>query len=210
MQKRDIRAWAKSHGHKVAHIHEDAGLSGSLEPVQRPGLSGALGAIQHGDASAIVVARLDRLARALTVQEAILARVWEANAQCFSLDLGEILRDDPSDPMRTAMRQMVGVFAQLERGMISARMRAGREMKHARGGYAYGAPPLGYRAADGALVADEVEQQVLERIRALSQTGNSLREIGAVLAQEGLKPKRGDRWHPETLRRLVGRLEARN
>src|SRR5207244_11738718 len=87
----------------------------------------------------------DRLARTLSVQEAALASVWAQGGRVF-LPEGEVLRDDPDDPMRTAMRQMMGVFSQLERGMITARLRAGRAAKAASGGYAYGSPPFGWRA----------------------------------------------------------------
>ncbi|MCF3132426.1 recombinase family protein [Streptomyces olivochromogenes] len=31
----------------------------------------------------------------------------------------------------------------------------------------------------------------------------SFREIVAVLEAEGIRPKRGERWHPETVRRLL-------
>jgi hypothetical protein len=72
------------------------------------------------------VADLLRLARALTVQEVILAQVWAYCAVMFTTDQGEIFRDDPDDPMRTAMRQMAGVLAQLERGMIAFRLRMGK------------------------------------------------------------------------------------
>jgi hypothetical protein len=41
-------------------------------------------------------------------------------------DQGEILTDDPGDPMGTAMRQMMGVFAQLDRGMTVVKLRRGR------------------------------------------------------------------------------------
>jgi hypothetical protein len=34
----------------------------------------------------------------------------------------EILEDDPEDPMRTAIRQIRCVFAELERGVIRQRM----------------------------------------------------------------------------------------
>ncbi|MEU6839725.1 hypothetical protein ABZ941_31230 [Streptomyces rubiginosohelvolus] len=58
-------------------------------------------------------------------------------------DQGEILPDDPEDPMRAAMRQMMGVFAQLDRGMTVAKLRRGRRIKGEKGQYAYGAPPYG-------------------------------------------------------------------
>jgi hypothetical protein len=44
----------------------------------------------------------------------------------FSLgDGSELLEDDPDDPMHIAIRQMRGVFAQLERGLIRQRMAKG-------------------------------------------------------------------------------------
>jgi hypothetical protein len=55
-----------------------------------------------------VVARLARLARALTVQKASLAVAWQAGGHVFTADAGEVLRDDPANPMRTALRQVVG------------------------------------------------------------------------------------------------------
>jgi DNA invertase Pin-like site-specific DNA recombinase len=51
-----------------------------------------------------------------------------------------------TDPMRTAVRKMRGVFAQLERGLIRQRTTKGRQAKAAQGGYIGGAPPLGKRA----------------------------------------------------------------
>ncbi|MFI9306654.1 hypothetical protein [Streptomyces triculaminicus] len=50
--------------------------------------------------------------------------------------------------MRTAMRQMRGVFHQLDRGLIRKRLKGGRATKHALGGYAYGAPRFGQGAVD--------------------------------------------------------------
>jgi DNA invertase Pin-like site-specific DNA recombinase len=115
------------------------------------------------------------------------------------------MADDPDDPMRTAMRQMMGVFSQLERSMLTARMRAGRQMKADKGGYAFGAPPLGYEAHDGALIRKEEEQATVHRIMSLRGEGRSLREIARVLADEGHAPKRSNRWHPQTLAAIIER-----
>ncbi|MEU5927094.1 recombinase family protein [Streptomyces antimycoticus] len=43
-----------------------------------------------------------------------------------------------------------------------------------------------------------------ERARQLrDEDGLSLREIVAALEAEGIRPKRGERWHPETVRRML-------
>jgi DNA invertase Pin-like site-specific DNA recombinase len=101
-------------------VLRDEGISDSLEAVDRPGLADALSMIESGEVSVLLVPRLDRLARKLTIQEAALAHVWKHGGRVMACDQGEIGRDDPDDPMRTAMRQMVGVFGQLERAMIEA------------------------------------------------------------------------------------------
>jgi DNA invertase Pin-like site-specific DNA recombinase len=76
-------------------------------------------------------------------------------------DLGGIVPDDPEDPMRTAMRQMMGVFAQLDRGMTVAKLRRGRRIKGEKGEYAYGAPPYGWQAHKKDLTPEEMEQAAL-------------------------------------------------
>ena len=60
--------------------------------------------------------------------------------------------------MRTAMRQMMGVFAQSDRGMTVAKLCRGRRIKGEKGEYAYPAPPYGWRAHKKNLTAEEMEQ----------------------------------------------------
>ena len=207
IQRDGVRRWAKANGHRVVATFTDAGISGTKDAADRPGLTEALTAISDRRAAGLVTYRLDRLARSLTVQEAVLAQVWKHGGRVFTIDLGEIVQDTPDDPMRTALRQMVGVFGQLERAMIASRMRAGRRLKAERGGYAgFGSPPLGLRAVGGELITDEKEAATLDRIRELRTDGASLRQIAEVLTAEGHRTKRGGRWHPETLRLVVARI----
>lgn len=206
VQRQTITRWSKANGHRVVRWCADEGVSGTVDALDREGLACVVNAVESGEVEGLVVARLDRLARKLHIQEAALAHVWNASGRAFAADTGEVLKDDPDDPMRTAMRQMVGVFGELERSMIAKRMRDGRRAKAAGGGYAYGAPPLGVRSEGRSLVIDEREQVTLARIRKLHAQGKSLREMAQLLESEGHRPKRSDRWHPETLRRVVGRL----
>ncbi len=206
VQEGAIRAWCGAQGHALLVIHRDEGVSGTKDVEHRPGLANALAAVEDL-AEGLVVHKLDRLARSLSVQEAVLAQVWKHGGRVFAADSGEVLRDDPDDPMRTAMRQMAGVFAQLERAMIAARMRAGRRLKASRGGYAHGAPRYGFRAEDKELVPDGTEQATVARIVELrsQEPPLSLRQIAATLEAEGRRPKRGERWHPKVLARILAR-----
>jgi DNA invertase Pin-like site-specific DNA recombinase len=209
VQEQEIRRRVKANGLRLVAMIRDEGVSGTLDASERPGLALALRMIAGKEdirAEALIVARLDRLARSLTIQEAVLALVWKAGGRVFTADGGEVLQDDPEDPGRTAIRQMLGVFAQLERAMITKRMRSGRRLKRQNGGYAGGGPALGFKAESGKLVPDETEQVVLERIRELHGEGKSLREIARTLEAEGHRPKRAAKWQPESIRRIVGRF----
>lgn len=203
VQRQAIRAWAKASGHRIVGWFADEGISGTHDVDARPGLLDALAFIEAGEVSGLVAYRLDRLARKLTVQEATLARAWSLGACVFAVDLGEVAQDDPDDPMRTALRQMVGVFAQLDRGMIAARLRAGRRMKAESGGYAGGAPRFGQRAEGRALVPDDTEQETLKRIVTLAEAGMSSRRIADALNCEGRPSKRGSVWSSATVCRVL-------
>jgi DNA invertase Pin-like site-specific DNA recombinase len=204
-QRKDVQTWANSHGHKIVRWCVDEGVSGTVEATDRPGLACALEALESGGAAGLVTPKLDRLARSLSVQEAALAHVWRLGAHVFTVDTGEVHSDDQDDPMRTAMRQMMGCFAQLERAMIVQRMSKGRAAKAAAGGYAYGSPPFGWRSEGGELVADERVAPILRRIMDLHADGLSTRRIADTLATEGHKPKRSERFTSATLARIIKR-----
>ena len=146
--------------------------------------------------------RLDRLARNLTVQEGILATRGASDASIHAADLGEIARDDPDDPMRTALRQMVGVFAQLERGMIAARLRGGRRQKADKA-----ATHTAHRPSDGAPTTVNWYRSTLSSplspgSKSCGQRA-SLRAIAATLEAEGRPTRRGGHWQPTVLAKIL-------
>lgn len=193
---------------KVRIVHgvidgDERSTSGRSTIDERPGLLEALEWLQDGRADGILAPNMDRLARELTVQEAVMSYVWALGGRVFTADDGEQLEDDPRDPMRTAMRQMRGVFHQLDRAMIVKRLGEGREAKGKRGGYAFGAPRYGQRAVDNELVRNESEAAILERMRRWQTEGLSIRAIAARLNEQGVPAKRGGQWHPSTVQRLL-------
>ena len=178
-QDREIRAWARRNGHRIVGMFPEAGRSGALDLEDRVALTAAIDMIAGGKAEGLVCFSLDRLAREITVQEAILAKVWEeVGGRVLTTDQGEILRDDPNDPMRTAMRNMAGVMYELDRRLIVARLRRGRRLKAERGGFA---------------------------IRRLHRGGLSVRKIADQLNAEQIPAKRGGAWHPTTVARVLRR-----
>jgi DNA invertase Pin-like site-specific DNA recombinase len=189
------------------HTCVDEAISGALEAADRPGLACAVTAVATGVADGIIVARLDRLARQLTVQEATLALVWQRGAKVFAADTGEVQRDDPDDPMRTAIRQVMGVFAELDRKMVAKRLRDGRFAKAAAGRKAVGDYPFGYSATGRGRERDAgpsaSEQEAVACIVALRRDGCSYREIARALDAEGRKPRRAASWSAAAVRNVA-------
>ena len=207
VQRQAVRAWAKEHKHRVVLWSVDEGVSGSNGLDTRDALPEALEALRERRAAGLVVYRLDRLARDLIVQETLLAELRRVGADVFSTSAAEAayIGDDPDDPSRKLIRQVLGAVSEYERAMVRLRLRSGRRRKAERGGFAYGSPPLGYKAEQRELVPVAIEQAALARIAELHAEGLSLRAIGETLDAEGFAPKRGGAWHPETLRRIVVR-----
>jgi DNA invertase Pin-like site-specific DNA recombinase len=203
IQEKLIRSWVKEHQHRLVGMYRDEGVSGTVE--EREGLEEALEAVRFNGADGLVVSSIDRLARSLTLQEAALVQAWKAGGHVFTVDQGEVLTDDPDDPMRTFVRQVLGAVSQLEAGMIARRLRRGRQFKADQGGYAYGAPPFGYRAEGGELVPDPGEQETVARIAKLREKGKSYREIADEFNEAGVAAKRSNRWHPMAVKRIVDR-----
>jgi DNA invertase Pin-like site-specific DNA recombinase len=208
VQRRAVQRWAKSNGHRVVEEIVDAGVSGTRDAADRPGLSLALDMLRPPPrARGLIVARLDRLARSLTVQEAVLAVVWKAGGEVFTADGGLVDQDDADDPMRTAIRQVQGVFAQLERSLVAKRMKDGRRLKAEQGAHAVGQHPFGQRSGgpgrDG--VVHDDERVVVQRIVQLRKQGASYRAVCAALDAEGLRPRRAESWQPAVVRRIAER-----
>jgi DNA invertase Pin-like site-specific DNA recombinase len=202
-QLEEIRAWAAREGYEIVGEFTDDGISGVKGEDERNGLAAAITAIVDDEADAICAHRADRYARALHVQEAVYAAVWRSGGRLFEVVGGEILEDDPDDPYRTAMRQMAGVFSQLERGMVRARMQRGRRRARAAGRHIGGSAPYGFQVAEsGNLLPIAEEQEHIRLIVKLRQTGATFRAIAEQLEQSG-----AGKWSAMKVRRVWERAK---
>ncbi|MEU9148688.1 recombinase family protein [Streptomyces sp. NPDC048349] len=207
-QEKDCRKWARTAGPafggvRIVKVCTDEAITGKAGDDERPGLQEALQMLANGEADGLLAPNLDRVARQLTQQEAILSVVWAHGSRAFTADRGEHLPDDDDDPMRTFVRQVMGAAAQLERGLIVKRLKGGRRTKAAAGGYATGAPAYGQKAVNKELTPDATEAAVLEQMRGWQAEGVSVRGIVARLNEQGIPSKRGGQWHPTTVARLL-------
>jgi DNA invertase Pin-like site-specific DNA recombinase len=203
-QEDACRRWAALHGHAVVDAVQERGVSGTKDETERPVLADALLRLRDGDADLLLVSSLDRLARAVTVQEALLAVLWAAGGEVATADHGVVQRDDPDDPWRTAMREMAGVMAGLERRLIVKRLRDGRKAKARQGGKAVGRYPYGWDR-DGEVPEEQATLLLIRERRAAGATWDA---VADELNAGEVRPRSAPCWTPTNLSKVARRGAA--
>ncbi len=122
-----ITEYAKKNDIEIVTIYKEKGVSGTLE--NRPALAKLLVDLEengHG-VKTVIIERVDRLARDLMVQEAILSDLQSKGFDLISVADGDDLLSD--DPTRKLVRQVLGAIAEYDKQMTVLKLRAARERK---------------------------------------------------------------------------------
>lgn len=205
-QRAVIKEWAAANGHDVV-LFEDAAVSGAAPLGTRKGLLRALGCLYRGEVAGIVVARLDRLTRDLILQEQLLGDIWAHGGEALSCVAAEaefLRRDDPRDPSRRLIRQVLGAVIEYNKSTSRLLLEAGRTRKADAGGYIGGRPRYGYAAVGGELVPVPEQQAVIADIKALrTHQRMTLRQIVDTLFEAGIAGPEGGGWSPEAVKRVL-------
>jgi DNA invertase Pin-like site-specific DNA recombinase len=128
-QRRELEAVAERSGWKVVKVYEDAGISGAKGRDKRPGLDAMMKAVNAREFDLVAPWSVDRLGRSLTDLLSILQSLHEKGVGLFLHQQGL----DTSTTAGKAMFQMLGVFAEFERGIIRERVNAGLARAKAKG-----------------------------------------------------------------------------
>ena len=131
-QEKAIRDYAQANGITMHHIFREEGVSGTLE--QRPALARLLIDLEENghDIKTVLIERIDRLARDLMVQEAIIGDLQKKGFDLISATEGDDLLSE--DPTRKLVRQVLGAIAEYDKTMTVLKLRAARERKRAKVG----------------------------------------------------------------------------
>lgn len=187
-------------GFSIGAVYEDAGLSGTLGPKQRPGLAKLLHDVTTSKIQIVVVAALDRLGRSTRIILDVVQAITEAGAQLISCR--ESL--DTTTPTGQFMLTIFAALAQLERDQIVKRTTDGRAARGRKDGEKGGSLPLGYRREGGVVKVEVVGAAVVRRIHTLRAVPYSLGSIAGVLNTEGVPTAHGGRcWYPSSVREVL-------
>ena len=186
-QEKQLKYAAESQDYEVEMLREE-GRSGK-NITGRPVLTAALESLDKGEAEALFVTRLDRLARSTRDFLSIVDRSHKYGWRLALLDLGL----DTATYQGRFVVTIMSAMAEMERGMISLRQKDvhqdRRDNKNV-WGVDLGPLPL-------------VEKSISERILSERTLGLSYKAIAEKLNSEGVKTVLGGvKWYPSTVRHI--------
>jgi DNA invertase Pin-like site-specific DNA recombinase len=191
-----IDRYAKAHDIEIVRTFEEGGVSGKTDLENRPALTELIASLDVNSTNLVLVERLDRLARFLTVQESILQDLKRRQFDLVSVTEPDLCSDDPT---RTLMRQVLGAFSEYERSMIMLKLRGARQRMKKKSGRCDGWKPYGRTLA---------ERETIQRMKELRVGRYSYEQIAAALDSEGLPPRSGRSWNAVVVNRIP-RVKAR-
>lgn len=213
-RQRDITSrYAEARGWTVVATVEDVDVSASKRRLDRPGLNRVRELIRTGAADAVVVWRLDRLARSVVDMGTMLDEGLQVVSCTEPLDT--------TSPMGRAMVEILQVFASLESSTIGARVKSARDYLASNHKHPGGAIPFGYASEPHptgqgrALVIDPTEAAHVRSVADHVLAGGSLYSAVHVLRERGSTPRRADAWSLSSLRvvltgdAILGRMTHR-
>jgi DNA invertase Pin-like site-specific DNA recombinase len=128
-QLRDLHLAATRLDWEITHHFTDEGISGAKGRDRRPGLDAMLKAITRKEFDMVAAWSVCRLGRSL---QHLVSLLGDLNARGVDLYL-HVQALDTSTPSGRAMFQMLGVFSEFERAMISERVRSSLNRLRAEG-----------------------------------------------------------------------------
>lgn len=198
-QRQAILQYCKSNGFEIVDWYREQ-ETGTIQ--DRPELARLMldTEINGNGIEAVIIERLDRLARDLMVQEAIIQDFKKQGIDLVSTAEGPDLASD--DPTRKLIRQVLGAVAEYDKTMLVLKLRAARQRKKLKtGNKCEGAKRYGEDSAE--------EQAIIRKIRAYrrnkrgNRKGLTYQEIATRLNEESIPTKRGKQWSPMQVYRIL-------
>ena len=190
-QHEAIKKYASSKDIKIVKVFREKGVSGTTDMSDRPAFQEMLHAMLSNGVRTVIIERLDRVARDLMIQEAIVGDLRKRGIELLSTEEPDLCSDEPT---RVLLRQFMGAVAQYEKTMIVLKLRGARQRMKAKTGRCEGRKPYGEH--DG-------EQPILARMRLLRGQGMAVDTIADTLNTESLKTRSGGLWYGATVNRIL-------
>jgi DNA invertase Pin-like site-specific DNA recombinase len=199
-QREKIEAYCKLAGLDLVEVVTERGVSGKVKLSKRPEGSRVLTMLANGVCH-VVALKLDRLFRNAGDALATVDAWQDAGIHLHLVDLGGVSASTSSSIGKLLLTMLAG-FAEFERNVISERTCSALRYQKAHG-KVYARALYGYDAVDGALVPNQAEQRVLERMRTMRAERTSYSGIANELNDAGIPAKQGGAWHPFSVQKVL-------
>ena len=193
-QSNQLRQYAALYDIDLVDIVVDAGVS--AKTLKRDGLQRALAALKAGEATALLIAKLDRLTRSVVNLGQLIDEYFQEHQLLSVVD-----HIDTGTANGRLILNVLASVLQWERETIVERtvtslgyMKAQRRT--------YNHVPLGFRDCDGLLVEVDEEQLIVAEVLEMRDSGASLHAIARDLNERGIIGKRGGRYYASTIRAI--------
>lgn len=190
VQERQLTQAAEMSGFTEFEMVREEGRSGK-SITGRPALTDALKRLDSGEAQALFVTRIDRLARST---KDFLSIIDRANTKGWRLVMLDLNLDTSSYQGRFVVTIM-SALAEMERGIIAERQKDVHRDRRARG-VKWGVD-IGPK--------NKTPQKTIDRILKEKTLGKSYREIAAGLNNDSIETQNGGTWHPTTVKNIYDR-----
>lgn len=197
-QEDAIRSFAKRQGYTIAGVYREEGVSGTTSAEDRPAFQEMVTAIIKNGVRVVIIEGMDRLAREYRIQEQLVIYLASKDITLFSARTDEdITAALMGDPMKVALVQMQGVFAQLERGLLVKKLRQARDRAKAKDG-----------KCEGRKNTREVAPEVVALVQSLRRKRMSYRQIAEHLNGQGILTVTGREWTASNVQTMYDRSKA--
>jgi len=200
-----IKAFCEKQGYEVDRDFKEQ-VSGTKDETDRPEFSAMVTAILRDGVDTIIVESMDRLAREYRIQEQLLIYLASKDINLINASTGEnYTKAISEDPMKKAMVQMQGIFAELDKSLLVKKLRKSRERVRQEKGKCEGRKSY-KETEDGAEILREIRRLRRKRKGRIRTTFN---EIAVKLNEQGYTAANGKPFTGNTVRGILHRLKKR-
>jgi site-specific DNA recombinase len=196
VQREQIEAWARAHGHELTWHEPEMDVSGGT--MSRPIFDQIMQRVQSGQSDGVIVAKLDRFARTLVGALNILEEFERIGAVLVSV----ADNIDLSTPMGKAFLRILLVFAELERDRISESWKLASSNAVARGIHIAKFTPVGYDRRPDKRLQPNAQASAIREAFQMRASHRSYTEIAHRLDETAPRPGSG-RWTRSMAERVI-------
>ena len=186
MQRAKVAAYAALEDMDLIDTIADEGISGcSIKG--RPGIQKVLEMVKSKQTKAVIVYKLDRLARN-TIEALQVSRLLDRNGVALH-SITEKL--DTKSAMGRFFFTIMASIAEMERGIIGERIQGAMARKRQLGEACNNNPPFGSAISLGKVIPHPEEKKIISRIIELKDQGRTIWETVDILTREGWLNRKG-------------------